>query len=92
MPTCWALIGVSDWNTAFSGFTNSTVFMIFGAFVFANILQDTGLLKRIAFLCIYRLGGNFRGLMIGIFVATVKLSLECLLTKASLKTISLLKS
>ncbi|MEE0510766.1 MAG: SLC13 family permease [Peptococcaceae bacterium] len=74
MPTCWALIGVSDWNTAFSGFTNSTVFMIFGAFVFANILQDTGLLKRIAFLCIYRLGGNFRGLMIGIFVAGVVLS------------------
>lgn len=74
MPTCWALIGIADWNTAFSGFTNSTVFMIFGAFVFANILQDTGLLKRIAFMCIYRLGGNFRGLMIGIFIAGVVLS------------------
>lgn len=74
MPACWAFLGVANFNIAFSGFTNTTVFMVFGAFVFANALEEVGLLRRIAYYCIYRVGGSFKGLMIGSFIAGVILS------------------
>ena len=45
-----------------SGFSNSTVWLIFGAFVFAMGYEKTGLGRRIALFLVNRLGGNTLGL------------------------------
>ena len=47
---------------ALSGFTNSTVWLIFGAFVFAMGYEKTGLGRRIALVLVRLLGGNTLGL------------------------------
>jgi L-tartrate/succinate antiporter len=47
---------------ALSGFSNSTVWLIFGAFVFAMGYEKTGLGRRIALLLVRTLGGKTLGL------------------------------
>ncbi len=47
---------------ALSGFINSTVWLIFAAFVFAMGYEKTGLGRRIALVLVRRLGGNTLGL------------------------------
>ncbi|HEY7088440.1 MAG TPA: anion permease [Tepidisphaeraceae bacterium] len=47
---------------ALAGFINSTVWLIFGAFVFAMGYEKTGLGRRIALVLVRRLGGSSLGL------------------------------
>ncbi len=47
---------------ALSGFSNSTVWLIFGAFMFAMGYEKTGLGRRIALTLVKRLGGKPLGL------------------------------
>jgi L-tartrate/succinate antiporter len=58
---------------ALSGFINSTVWLIFGAFVFAMGYEKTGLGRRIALMLVKRLGGSTLGL--GYAIATSDLLL-----------------
>jgi L-tartrate/succinate antiporter len=47
---------------ALAGFVNSTVWLIFGAFIFAMGYEKTGLGRRIALVLVQRLGGRTLGL------------------------------
>ena len=57
-----------------SGFSNSTVWLIFGAFVFAMGYEKTGLGRRIALFLVNRLGGNTLGLGYAIAASDVLLA------------------
>jgi L-tartrate/succinate antiporter len=57
-----------------SGFSNSTVWLIFGAFVFAMGYEETGLGRRIALILVRRLGGNTLGLGYAIAASDVLLA------------------
>ena len=59
---------------ALSGFANSTVWLIFGAFVFAMGYEKTGLGRRIALLLVRQLGGRTLGLGYAIALADVVLA------------------
>ena len=59
---------------ALAGFSNSTVWLIFGAFVFAMGYEKTGLGRRIALLLVRRLGGRTLGLGYAIALADVALA------------------
>ncbi len=59
---------------ALSGFANSTVWLIFGAFVFAMGYEQTGLGRRIALLLVRWLGGRTLGLGYAIAFADLVLA------------------
>ena len=59
---------------AVAGFANSTVWLIFGAFVFAMGYEKTGLGRRIALVLVRRLGGRTLGLGYAIALADVVLA------------------
>ena len=59
---------------ALAGFANSTVWLIFGAFVFAMGYEKTGLGRRIALLLVRRLGGRTLGLGYAITLADLVLA------------------
>ena len=59
---------------ALSGYINSTVWLIFGAFVFAMGYEKTGLGRRIALLLVKRLGRRTLGLGYAIAVADLVLA------------------
>lgn len=74
MPTAYYITGICEPAVAFSGWTTSTGWMIIGALFLANVLDETGLLKRIAYACIRAVGGSFNGVLYGIYIAGVVLA------------------
>ncbi len=59
---------------ALAGFSNSVVWLIFGAFVFAMGYEKTGLGRRIALRLVQRLGGNTLGLGYAVTLADLVLA------------------
>lgn len=74
LPTLYLISGLVPASTAFASWTSTTVWMIFGAMLLANILEECGILPRIAYWCILKCGGNFTGIMFGVFFAGVALN------------------
>ncbi len=59
---------------ALAGFSNSTVWLIFGAFVFAMGYEKTGLGRRVALLLVRQLGGRTLGLGYAIALSDLALA------------------
>ena len=59
---------------ALAGFANTTIWLIFGAFVFAMGYEKTGLGRRVALLLVRRLGGRALGLGYAIALAELILA------------------
>ena len=74
MINAYYITGICEPAVAFSGWTTSTGWMIIGALFLANVLDETGLLKRIAYACIRAVGGSFNGVLYGIYIAGVVLA------------------
>ncbi|HYL37923.1 MAG TPA: SLC13 family permease [Bryobacteraceae bacterium] len=65
---CWAL-GVVKFETAFSGFSNSTPWFLFGAVLFGMMASKTGLAKRIAYMLMLRIGNTYSRLLLGLILS-----------------------
>ena len=74
LPTLYLICGVAPANVAFGAWSNTTVWMIIGAYVLTEALRECGLLQRIAIACIRLCGGSFTGTLWGIFFAGYALS------------------
>lgn len=75
MPMAWVAVGVTNAAGAMSGWTNTIMYMVMGAYFLAEALTESGLLKRVALVVISKTGGNWMGLLFGIFLAGVILSI-----------------
>lgn len=75
LPSLYLICEVAPAAVSFGGWINTTSWMIFGAMVLANILEECNLLPRIAYWVILRCGGKFTGIMFGIFFAGVAMNL-----------------
>ena len=73
--TLYALSGIVPVSTAFSSWTNTTVWMILGGLIFSNVLDECGLLKRIAYFIITKFGGTFTGAVFGCFTVGIVLNI-----------------
>lgn len=69
LSTAYFLSGIAPFNIAFGSWTTSMVWMILGALLFATILDDCGLLNRIALWCVKKCGGTYNGALYGIFLS-----------------------
>lgn len=68
MPSLYLISGLVPVETAFGSWTNTTVWVVLGGLIFANVLDDCGLLKRIAYYVIRKCGGTYMGAVFGCFV------------------------
>lgn len=75
LPSLYAISGLVPMETAFSSWTNNTVWMILGALVLATVLDECGLLIRIAYWTIRKCGGTFTKTLYGIFIVGIILNL-----------------
>lgn len=75
LPSLYLISNIVPAATAFGGWINTTSWMILGAMILANILDECNLLPRIAYWVILRCGGKFTGIMFGIFLAGVAMNL-----------------
>lgn len=74
IPSMYAIAGIVPTATAFSGYANNIPWLVLGALLLTIVLDETGILKRIAYWCILKCGGTFNGIVWGIFVAGMILS------------------
>ena len=65
------LSGLSTFQVAFSGFTSSTAILVLAALMFAEVVEESGLLKRIAYWCILKTGGSYVGILYGVVFAGI---------------------
>ena len=75
LPALYTLLGVVTAETAFSSWTNDTVWMILGGLVLSTALDECGLLKRIAYYVICKCGGTYRGTVFGCFLVGIILNI-----------------
>lgn len=75
MPVLWVALGVADAKTVMSSWTSTTTLMIIGAFMLAATLEDSGLLKRLAFWMMCKSKGSYLKLLLAIFVVSIILNI-----------------
>ena len=75
LPVLYIVLKIATPPQALAPYTQSTIWMLFGGFIMADILTDTGLLKRMALKCIQLTGGSYKGLHWGIACAGLVLAI-----------------
>ena len=75
LPTAYFVTGIVPASTAFGAWTSTVILVVLGAFVLANVLEEVGLLKRIAYWCILKTGGTYAGTVWGTLIASMVLSI-----------------
>jgi len=73
-PILWYCTGCLPANVAFSAWSQEILYVIIGAFVLAGVLEEVGLLKRLSYWIIMKLGGSFERTYWGVFVACTVLA------------------
>ncbi|GCF94244.1 sodium:sulfate symporter [Enterococcus florum] len=67
LPSLYMISGLVPAEVAFGSWTSTTVWMVLGGLIFSNILDETGLLTRIAYYVIRQCGGTYSGAVFGCF-------------------------
>ena len=68
-PLGYLVLGLVPMDVAYSAWLQTMPLVVVGGYLIANILDRIGLLKRIAYWCILRVGGSYYGLLYGVFIA-----------------------
>lgn len=75
LPATYLVFGVADATTVFSPWLSTTIYMVMGAFVLAAILQDCGLLERIAYMLMSKIGSSYYKLIIGLYLVGIVITI-----------------
>ena len=75
LPTLYLVTGLAPVEVAFGSWTNTTVWMVLGGLVFSAVLEECGLLERIAYFIITKCGGTYVGTVFACFVIGIILNL-----------------
>lgn len=63
--------GVAPASVAFGCWTQEMAYVLVGCFVLAAVLDECGLIRRIAYGAVIKLGGSFTGIVWGVYIGTV---------------------
>ena len=77
LPTAYVVFKVTDTATAFKGYAIQTLWIILGAYVLTVALDECGILKRISYVIIKRLGGSYNATLYAIYIVGVVLGQLC---------------
>lgn len=69
MPIGYLVFGLGPAEVVYSAWTMTLPTVMIGGYLLANILDRVGLLKRIAYWSVIRVGGSYYGMLFGIFIA-----------------------
>jgi DASS family divalent anion:Na+ symporter len=69
------LLGVAKFETAFSGFADTTAWFLFGAICFGTMAGKSGLVRRLAYLVMRRVGHSYPRLLLGLIITNFLLTI-----------------
>lgn len=67
LPCCYMLAGIADATTALSPWTNTLMYLVTAGMIFANVMTDCGLMRRMALWFLRKAGGSFNTLVYTLF-------------------------
>ena len=74
IPILYITFNIATPQVAFTGWTQSTVWMMLGAIILGDIVAQTGLLKRISFWFVVKFGGKSSGIIWGMLLCGIILA------------------
>ena len=75
LPLSYMLLGIAPGNVAFSAWSGNVPWMIMGGLLIAGTFTRVGILKRVAYWCIIKSGASYRGILFGLWLTGLILSL-----------------
>lgn len=75
LPALYMISGLVPAEVAYASWTSTTVWMVLGGLVLSAVLEECGLLKRIAYYVILKCGGTYKGTVFGCFIIGIILNL-----------------
>ncbi len=67
LPCVYMLAGIADASTALQPWTNTLMYLVTAGMIFANVMTDCGLMKRLALWFLRKCGNSFNVLVYGLF-------------------------
>src|SRR5262245_44935363 len=68
------LLGIAKFETAFSGFADTTAWFLFGAVCFGTMVAKSGLARRLAFVVMRAVGHSYPRLLMGLIITNLLLT------------------
>ena len=68
-PIGYILFGLAPMEADYGSWLWTTQMVVIGGYMIANVMDRIGLLRRIAYWCILKVGGSYYGLLYGVFIA-----------------------
>ena len=75
LPVFYTAFGIATPATSFSAWSHNLVWLVFGGLVFADVLTNVGFAKRLAYKCIILTGCSYAGVIWGITISALILTL-----------------
>lgn len=75
LPAMYVITGIANGRVAFAGWGGTIPWLVFGGLLLANVMNSTGILRRIAYKCLILTGGTYKGMLWGICAAGLATSL-----------------
>lgn len=67
LPCVYMLIGIADAGTALQPWTNTLMYLVTSGMIFANVMTDCGLMRRMALWFLRKCGSSFNILVFGLY-------------------------
>lgn len=75
LPALYLISGLVPADVAFASWTSMTIWMVIGGLILSSVLEECGLLNRIAYFIIKECGGTYQGVVFGCFILGIILNL-----------------
>lgn len=75
LPVAYAMAKVAPATIVFSPWLSELPWVIIGALLLVNVVEKTGLLRRVAYWAIIKTGGTYNGVLIGLMLAGIILNI-----------------
>lgn len=77
LPFSYLLLGLAPATTVFSSYSNNVVWMVICGLIITNVLMRIGILNRIVYWCISKIGYSYRKIVFAFAVSAIVLHLVC---------------
>lgn len=71
----YSVTGIADLSIVFSCWQNDVAWMVIGSLVFSSAINETGIMKRMAYALILKLGGSYSKMLWAIYAVAVILAI-----------------
>lgn len=75
LPPLYVLTGLSTPDVVFSSWSGAIPWLLVGGFIISGVFEETGLMQRVAYLCITLAGGTYRGIVFGLIFSGALIAL-----------------